>query len=111
MTLSKLHCRSRRADSVKTDGRKRIMAANRAQTVPWRDDPIIRERLDVVARLWATGLSTTASVAPLNQWLRERGYPEVQRTTVTDDRKRLAVLARESHPMAQEEHSEKLRHL
>lgn len=84
---------------------------NRNQTLPWRDDIVIRERMDEVAKLWNEGLSVTASVAPLNSWLVSKGYQTVQRHVVTDDRKRLMELARELHPDAQFEHSEKMRHL
>jgi hypothetical protein len=65
----------------------------------------------MVAKLWGEGLTVTQSVLPLNEWLRSRGYPEITRSTLTEDRKRLGELARETHPYAQEEHSEKMRHL
>ena len=81
------------------------------KTVPFRDDPIVMARLDEVARLWATGLSITASVEPLNQWLTSKGFASVSRQTVGDDRRRLSTLAREAHPQAQEEHSLKMQHL
>jgi hypothetical protein len=97
--------------SSRSDGRKRLTQSGRAQTVAWRDDIVIRERLDEVARLWASGKSVTASVPLLNAWLTSKGYPEITRTTLGEDRKRLTILAREAYPMAQEEHSEKMRHL
>jgi hypothetical protein len=80
-------------------------------TVPWRDDPIIRERLDIVARLWAEGKSITQSLPLINEWLTSKGYPNVKRDAIHDDRARLSALAREAHPHAQEEHSDKMRHL
>jgi len=113
MRITRTVARGERASRVmgRTDGRKVIRKGNRCESVPWRDDIVIRERLDEVARLWAEGLSVTNSVAPLNAWLDAKGYPEITRTTLGEDRKRLATLARESHPQAQEEHSLKLNHL
>jgi hypothetical protein len=47
----------------------------------------------------------------INEWLTSKGYPNVKRDAIHDDRARLSALAREAHPHAQEEHSDKMRHL
>jgi hypothetical protein len=66
--------------------RRRNPGNGRGQTVPWRQDPEIIERVGVVGTLYFQPIAT--ALVAVNQWCRDRGLATVTYDTVKTDRER-----------------------
>jgi hypothetical protein len=69
--------------------------------LPWRKDPVILERLNLIRTLRAQGYSSAGMMlGPVNELMRRRGVPEITVDAVYDDFPRLKELQREEQAQA-----------
>src|SRR5215472_12327407 len=74
--------------------------SGRPGTLPWREDPLILERINLVRTLRAQGFKTAAIVGPVNELMRSRGAPEITYDTVRWDNHRIKELLAEERAEA-----------
>lgn len=87
-------------------------SGRRRGTLPWRKDPLILARIELVERLRASGLSRTEIAARVSEWSRARGdLPEVDVKTIDDDIVRSRDLWAERAVGAREDHLAGLHHV
>jgi hypothetical protein len=66
--------------------------SGRPGSIPWRDDPVVRERVNLVRSLTAQGYTSNRMLPVITAWCRERGVLPVTLSTVFDDRVRAREL-------------------
>lgn len=81
-------------------------------TLPWREDPLILERVNLVRTLKAQGRRYSEMLDTVNELMRTRGAPEVTVDTIQEDYARVrALLAEERAEAAQVEDDARQRHI
>lgn len=80
---------------------------------PWRRDPIIRERMLMVHKLWAEGYSPAAMLVKVNEWAQVKipSHPEFSMHVIRMDKERILSLIDEENADMRAEHLESLKHL
>jgi len=96
--------RVKRGGNRRTTGKR--MRGIEAKQVPWRQDPIILDRIRVGAAPWLEGRSPAECLAVVNQYLAAR-YPDeppIAKTALYEDRQHFIELRKEQAPAAADHH-------
>ncbi len=81
----------------------------RRGTLAWRKDPLIRQRIDLVWRLWAQGYSTAQMMPTVDQFCDRMGVPQVTERTVELDKQHIRELIAETEAGLKEQQVESLK--
>jgi len=84
-----------------------------SKQTPWRKDPIIRERMQLVHKLWAEGYGNEAILVKVNTWaaLNVPTHPRFGISVIQNDKKNIISLVEEGDDDLRIEHLESLKHL
>jgi hypothetical protein len=108
--------RSRRSPGKANAGNQRTGSARRMRPAPgrkagplaWRDDPLIRRRLEVVWRLMAAGHSLSSSLPIVAAWCAEMHVPSIGASQLKTDRKHIWELVDDEDKLARRDHIQTL---
>ena len=80
---------------------------------PWREDVLIRERMELVHKMWVEGAQENEMLVAVNKWAAVKipSHPMFGRSTIQTDKKNLLALIDEESAELRTEHLESLRHL
>src|ERR1035437_404408 len=94
-------------------GATRGRGVKNQRQLAWRKDPLIRERMELVHKMWVEGASQDAMLTAVNKWASKAlpSHPMFTRSTIVTDKKNLLTLVDEDGGELRAEHLESLKHL